>query len=110
MRRRSELRQLLTGMSMRRYLPPMGTAGFDRCAVRGNRRVPRPPPRMTARTAFIWAFRAFSHVDAQRCQTRRGADRATAVPSPYVGRVGWGVEKKCYAGHDVVRAAPARAP
>src|SRR6188472_477394 len=53
MRRRSELRQLLTGMSMSRYLPPMGTAGLDRCRVSGNSRVPRPPPRMTARTSFI---------------------------------------------------------
>jgi hypothetical protein len=30
MRRRSEFRQLLTGMSMSRYFPPMGTAGLLR--------------------------------------------------------------------------------
>src|SRR5438046_4190088 len=43
-------------MSMRRYFPPIGTAGLDRCRVRGNRRVPRPPPRMTARTSFIFGL------------------------------------------------------
>ena len=40
----------LIGISMRRYLPPIGTAGFDRECVSGNSRVPRPPPRMIART------------------------------------------------------------
>ncbi len=50
MRRRSELMQLLIGMSISRYLPPMGTAGFERAMVSGNRREPRPPPRMIAMT------------------------------------------------------------
>src|SRR4051812_27165662 len=40
-------------MSIRRYLPPMGTAGFDRFRVSGNSRVPRPPPRMIANTSSI---------------------------------------------------------
>src|SRR5581483_1167641 len=48
-RRRSELMQLLIGMSTSRYLPPSGTAGLARSLVRGKRRVPAPPPRMTAR-------------------------------------------------------------
>src|ERR1041385_4281897 len=48
MRRMSACRQLLTGTSMRRYLPPIGTAGLERVAVRGNRREPWPPPRMIA--------------------------------------------------------------
>src|SRR6266542_4526301 len=49
----SLLRQLLTGMSMRRYLPAMGTAGSLRFFVRGYRRVPRPPPRITLRTSCM---------------------------------------------------------
>jgi hypothetical protein len=36
------------GTSMRRYAPPMGTAGFARCLVSGYSRVPAPPPRMMA--------------------------------------------------------------
>src|SRR5262245_56107825 len=51
MRRISECRQLLIGMSISRYLPPIGTAGLDRECVRGNRRVPRPPPKMIASTS-----------------------------------------------------------
>ena len=51
--RRPAFRQLLIGMSIRRYLPPIGTAGFDRFRVSGNRRVPRPPPRMIASTSSI---------------------------------------------------------
>ena len=43
-RRRLELRQLLIGMSISRYLPPIGTAGFERWCVSGKSRVPRPPP------------------------------------------------------------------
>ena len=42
MRRISEWRQLLIGMSIRRYLPPIGTAGFDRECVSGKER--RAPP------------------------------------------------------------------
>src|SRR5262249_5410385 len=34
--------------STSRYLPPSGTAGLARSLVRGNRRVPAPPPMMTA--------------------------------------------------------------
>jgi hypothetical protein len=39
-----ELMQFDTVMSIRRYLPPSGTAGFDRSFVSGNRREPTPPP------------------------------------------------------------------
>src|SRR4051794_36571318 len=49
MERRPELRQLLIGISTRRYLPPSGTAGLARSFVRGKRRVPAPPPMITAR-------------------------------------------------------------
>src|SRR5829696_1833443 len=47
MRIRSELMQFETGMSINLYLPPSGTAGFALCPVRGYRRWPTPPPRMT---------------------------------------------------------------
>src|SRR4029079_9632865 len=33
---------------MRGYLPPIGTAGFERVEVNGNNREPWPPPRMIA--------------------------------------------------------------
>src|SRR5438067_1100644 len=53
MRVRSLWMQLEMGMSMRRYLPPMGTAGLDRSLVSGYSRLPRPPPRMMLRTFFM---------------------------------------------------------
>src|SRR4029453_3076331 len=46
-------RQLLIGMSIRRYLPPSGTAGFDRIWVSGKSLVPRPPPRISVSTSFM---------------------------------------------------------
>ena len=42
------LMQLLIGTSIRRYAPPIGTAGFARCLVRGYNLLPAPPPRITA--------------------------------------------------------------
>src|ERR671910_543249 len=53
MRLTSECRHELIGMSIRRYLPAIGTAGFDRRSVSGKRRCPRPPPRMMASTSFM---------------------------------------------------------
>src|SRR5215212_6738862 len=43
---RPDWMQLAIGMSIRRYLPAIGTAGLLRDLVRGYRRVPRPPPRI----------------------------------------------------------------
>jgi hypothetical protein len=37
------------GISIRRYFPAIGTAGFERNLVNGYRRAPTPPPRITAR-------------------------------------------------------------
>src|SRR6266542_2191443 len=51
MRLQSLLMQLLIGMSIRRYLPPIGTAGLERSMVRGYSRVPRPPPRIRLKTS-----------------------------------------------------------
>src|SRR5258708_16623167 len=48
MRMTFEFMQFEIGTSTRRYLPPSGTAGFDRCRVSGNKRLPAPPPRITA--------------------------------------------------------------
>src|SRR6185295_15459571 len=52
----SELMQLEIGTSTRRYLPPSGTAGFDRSLVSGNRRLPAPPPRITASSRCLSAI------------------------------------------------------
>jgi hypothetical protein len=45
-----EFKQLDMGTSIRRYAPPIGTAGFARDFVSGYKRVPAPPPRITAAT------------------------------------------------------------
>src|SRR5208283_2531186 len=42
--------QLDTGISMSRYFPAIGTAGLLRDLVSGNRRAPRPPPRIRETT------------------------------------------------------------
>ena len=44
--------QLLTGISIKRYLPARGTAGLARSFVRGYRRVPAPPPKIIPSTFF----------------------------------------------------------
>src|SRR5882724_9478490 len=46
-RRKSELMQLESVMSMMRYSPPKGTAGLARSRVSGHRRSPWPPARST---------------------------------------------------------------
>ena len=45
--------QLESGMSISRYLPARGTAGFERYFVRGRSRDPWPPPSTTATTLDI---------------------------------------------------------
>src|SRR5882672_6078981 len=57
MRMTSELMQFEIGTSTRRYLPPRGTAGFDRSRVKGCRRLPAPPPRITANKLRLEAIR-----------------------------------------------------
>ena len=52
-RRSPACRQLLMGMSISLYLPPIGTAGLERMSVSGKSRFPRPPPRMMARTSCM---------------------------------------------------------
>src|SRR5688572_24438217 len=41
------------GISMRRYFPAIGTAGFERILVKGCKRVPLPPPIITPSTSFM---------------------------------------------------------
>src|SRR5437867_7144799 len=50
MRSMSELMQFETGMSIKRYLPPRGTAGLALCLVSGCSRLPAPPPSISAST------------------------------------------------------------
>ena len=52
----SELMQLLIGISINRYLPANGTAGFALIFVNGYKRDPFPPPRMMASTLFMKAL------------------------------------------------------
>src|ERR1700682_5503202 len=39
--------------TIRRYVPPNGTAGLARSAVSGNNRLPSPPARTMARTRIV---------------------------------------------------------
>ena len=48
------------GMSIKRYFPASGTAGFDRIEVKGDNHVPRPPPNTIATTFFIKDLRCYS--------------------------------------------------
>src|SRR5258708_29762603 len=57
MRKTSELMQFEMGTSTSRYFPPSGTAGFERSRVSGCRRLPAPPPRITASKFFLEAIR-----------------------------------------------------
>ena len=46
--------QLDIGTSIRRYAPPIGTAGLALFFVSGYNLDPAPPPRMTAMTLFVF--------------------------------------------------------
>ena len=48
-----ELMQFEIGMSTNRYFPAMGTAGLLLVDVRGYKRLPAPPPSMTATTDLL---------------------------------------------------------
>src|SRR5512145_1334559 len=50
MSRKPELIAFESGTSISRYFPPSGTAGLARSRVRGKRRLPWPPPRITVWT------------------------------------------------------------
>ena len=71
MRRRSELRQLLIGMSISRYLPPIGTAGFERWCVSGKQ--PRPAAAPEDDGEALVHAPAFCHARARGCQGGGGS-------------------------------------
>src|SRR4051812_9603189 len=53
-----ELIRFESTKSMMRYLPPNGTAGFERSAVSGSSRVPLPPAMTNARILLRMEFLA----------------------------------------------------
>src|ERR1700749_2669494 len=63
---RPQFRQLLMGISTRRYLPPGGTAGSARSLVNGKRRVPAPPPMTIANVLFLREDRSMTFVTLAR--------------------------------------------
>lgn len=48
--------QLLIGISTKRYLPAIGTAGLLLALVKGANLVPAPPPNITATTLLLIVF------------------------------------------------------
>jgi hypothetical protein len=48
-----QLMQFEIGISTNLYFPAIGTAGFERLAVSGYKRVPAPPPSMTAKISWL---------------------------------------------------------
>src|SRR3954454_5705394 len=80
------------GMSMRRYLPAMGTAGSLRVFVRGESRAPRPPPRIRLRTRCM--ARLAARVRERRAGTSRGRPRSV----PGYGTACGGQGQKAFAG------------
>lgn len=71
--------QLLIGMSMSRYLPAIGTAGFERIFVNGCKRDPRPPPIMIPSTSFIDGI-ADLHVEGNSHLSIRDRHRRIGIP------------------------------
>src|SRR5260370_34993222 len=67
MRRRFELMQFESVMSMMRYRAPKGTAGLARSRVSGHRRSPWPPARSTTMASRI------SDIGCPRGADERGA-------------------------------------
>src|SRR5580698_1496663 len=51
-----ECRQFEIGISTKRYLPAIGTAGFERVAVSGDNRLPWPPPSTMQITLDVMLF------------------------------------------------------
>src|SRR3990172_1566552 len=98
-------RLLLIGMSIRRNLPPIGTAGLARYLVSGQSRVPWPPPRIAVMTFRMTAsLRALTlcrpsyrlHARRERAKKRSGqGDEIGLLPHD------WGIES------DLVELEPA---
>ena len=58
-----EFKQLEIGMSTKRYLPAIGTAGFERFAVSGYNLVPAPPPKITDKICLLIIFKLRNEID-----------------------------------------------
>src|SRR5438309_731679 len=80
--------QLLMGMSIRRYFPTTGTAGLERCRVRGNKRDPRPPPRIRARTERMGGLRSPTGNRPERVKAGPMRAYANTVPRPRIASSG----------------------
>src|SRR5437870_6777198 len=95
--------QLEMGISTNRYLPASGTAGFARSFVKGNSRVPCPPPMITESTLLVlvvmrWPFDIREILSCERCfvlypvrrQKKSASDneKLGTTESPSVGRSG----------------------
>src|SRR4030095_10637905 len=88
MRRRPELMQFEIEISTIRYFPPSGTAGFDRSLVRGNRRVPAPPPIMTARVRSERDGGIMRRDDSMEIQSHDAPSRAP-LSAGFCEKRGW---------------------
>src|SRR5882724_8235723 len=93
MRRKPELMQLEMGMSTRRYFPASGTAGLARSLVRGNSRVPWPPPIMTESTLLVLIdcrpVSDIQHISScNSSPTADVADSRTPLPELYLFQTG----------------------
>src|ERR1051325_3911541 len=105
----SELMQFEMGMSTSLYLPPSGTAGFERCCVRGDRRVPAPPPRITAR--MFGFFGGISDSPGHKFLSEQGraeTQRGALESGPARGNLVLSSRIVVRAGRTRERAAPPR--
>jgi hypothetical protein len=53
---KSRIDAVADGTSISRYFPAIGTAGLERIWVKGYRRLPCPPPKITASTFFRYGI------------------------------------------------------
>ena len=74
--------QFEMGMSTSRYLPARGTAGLARSFVKGNSRVPAPPPMITDRIRLVFGVNIdfiSRHVQIGGPSTQWWTQLATAI-------------------------------
>ena len=77
------------GTSMSLYAPPIGTAGFARCLVRGYRRDPAPPPNMIAALTQAHAFRQVTGA-LHLCRVEEHVPNGCKVAAALVDSLGGG--------------------
>src|SRR2546423_13775072 len=91
MRFRLELMQFEIGIATRRYFPASGTAGFERSLVSGNRRLPAPPPMITARTFTVFGADRFCPISPHLLTPLSHTN--ASLRSPYGGSTKKGRER-----------------